>query len=75
MASFMMKCRNEMSNYIYRGDKITSALYKGKECVAVKRKDGKCIRGKNGNMLVDFDGTLVVVLARQLRKIEKSENF
>lgn len=58
-----------MSNYIYKGDKLTAPELKGKECMAVRRPDGKCIRGKNGNMLVEFDGVKVVVLARQLRKI------
>lgn len=57
-----------MSEYIYKGDKLTAASLKGKQCMAVRRPDGKCIRGKNGNMLVDFEGNRVVVLARQLRK-------
>lgn len=59
-----------MSEYIYRGDRSTSDMWKGRDCVAVRRKDGKCIRGKNGNMLVDFYGNKVVVLARLLRKIK-----
>lgn len=59
-----------MYDYIYRGDRLTDDKYKGKECTAVRRPDGKCIRGSNGNMLVEFDGKKVVVLARQLRKIK-----
>lgn len=61
---------NDMNNYIYRGDRLTTELYKGRECNALSRPDGKCIRGKNGNMLVEFEGNKVVVLARQLRKIK-----
>ena len=60
-------------DYIYHGDKLAK-LYKWakQQCKAVRRKDGKCIRGKNSNMLVEFeDGTKVVVLARLLRKIKK----
>jgi hypothetical protein len=56
--------------YTYRGDKLTDEKYKQQPCNAVRRSNGKCIRGKNGNMLVRFeDGNTVVVLARQLRKI------
>jgi hypothetical protein len=57
--------------YTYRGDRFTSEFFKGRGCNAVRRPDGKCIRGKNGSMLVDFDGLQVVVLARQLRKTNK----
>ena len=56
--------------YIYRGDKFTSNEFKNKECIAVLRSDGKCIRGRNGNMLVSFSGIKVVVPARQLRRIK-----
>lgn len=59
-----------MSDYIYKGDKLTDDKYKGKPCRACRRQDGKCVRGKNGNMLVDFDGLIVNVIARQLRKIK-----
>lgn len=54
--------------YIYKGDKLTSDFWKGRGCTAVLNSKGKCIRGKNGNMLVDFHGNRVIVLARQLRK-------
>lgn len=57
-------------SYIYRGDKFTDEKWKGKICQAVRRPDGKCIRGKNGNMLVSFEGVTVVILARQLRKVK-----
>jgi hypothetical protein len=56
--------------YIYRGDKLTSPELKGKSCKAIRRSNGKCIRGRNSNMLCDFDGVKVVVLARMLRKIK-----
>ena len=59
-----------MNAYIYRGDRFTDDKWKGRRCKAVRRPDGKCIRGKNGNMLVDFEGHRVVVLARQLIKIK-----
>jgi hypothetical protein len=58
--------------YIYHGDRLAKLLqsaYTGKACKAV-RQNGKCIRGKNANMLVEFeDGTRQVILARMLRKI------
>jgi hypothetical protein len=58
-------------DYIYHGDKLTDPLFKKKPCSAVRRSDGKCIRGANSNMLVQFeDGTRVVILARLLRKIK-----
>jgi hypothetical protein len=56
--------------YIYKGDKLTADFWKGRGCVAVLNAKGKCIRGRNGNMLCDFDGVKVNVLARQLRKIK-----
>jgi hypothetical protein len=59
----------QMRSYTYRGDRLTATEYKNADCQAVLRPDGKCIRGKNGNMLVVFEGKKVVVLARQLRKI------
>lgn len=53
--------------YKYLGDRLTSPELKGATCEAVRRND-KCIRGRNSNMLVSFDGVKVVVLARLLRK-------
>lgn len=60
-----------MSNYIYKGDRFTDHAFKNKQCKAVRRQDGECIRGKNGNMLVEFDGVRVNVIARQLRKMRQ----
>jgi len=56
-------------SYKYLGDKLTSPALKGATCEAVKNAKGKCIRGRNSNMLVSFEGKKWVVLARLLRKI------
>ena len=58
--------------YKYLGDRFTSDKYCGKECRAVRRADGKCIRGRNGNMLVEFEGKAVTVIGRLLRKVKIS---
>lgn len=58
-------------DYMYLGDRSTDPKYKGQPCNAVRRPDGKCIRGRNGNMLVEFeDGLKSVIVARLLRKIK-----
>jgi hypothetical protein len=58
-----------MTGYYYRGDKFTADNLRGQHCVAVRNAAGKCIRGRNGNMLVRFwRDHEVVVVARQLRK-------
>lgn len=55
--------------YRYLGDRYTDPALKGVACRAVRRADGKCIRGRNGSMLVALaDGRRVVVLGRLLRK-------
>jgi hypothetical protein len=59
-----------VSEYIYLGDKNTDSSLRGKACSAVRRKNGKCIRGKNGSMLVTFGKTKMVVVGRLLRKIK-----
>ena len=61
-----------MSDYTYRGDRLTDPALKGAACSAVRRRaDNRCIRGRNGNMLVVFEGgRLVVVLGRQLRRVK-----
>ncbi len=57
--------------YKYLGDRLTDPLLKGKECEAIKRADGKCIRAKNGSMLVKFENRKsAIVIARLLRKIK-----
>jgi hypothetical protein len=37
-------------DYRYLGDRNTCEQLKGKFCNAVRRADGKCIRGRNGSM-------------------------
>lgn len=60
-----------MSTYTYRGDRLTDPALKGAIVHAVRNSAGKCIRGRNANMLVvTDDGRKVVVLARQLRKVQ-----
>ena len=60
-----------MADYYYLGDRNTDGSLKGKSCNAI-RKNGKCIRGKNGNMLVEFiNGEKQVVVARLLRKVKE----
>lgn len=57
--------------YVYLGDRLTRAELKGAKCRAVRRPDGKCIRSRNGSMLVEFEsGLRCVVLGRRLRRIE-----
>jgi hypothetical protein len=56
--------------YVYLGDRNTDALLKNDFCKAVRRPDGKCIRGKNGSMLIQFtNGKKSVIVGRLLRKI------
>jgi hypothetical protein len=57
--------------YIYRGDRYTDVKYKMQVCQPVLTSTGKCIRGKNGNMLVSFQSGICNVLARQLRRLDK----
>jgi hypothetical protein len=57
--------------YVYLGDRLTRAELKNAKCRAVRRADGRCIRGRNATMLVEFEsGLRCVVLARRLRKIK-----
>ena len=57
--------------YRYLGDRWTSDEWKGMLCEAVRRPDGKCIRGRNGSMMVRFlqSGEERIVVGRRLRKI------
>ena len=69
----MMKTSAEhcaFPTYLYLGDGWTAAEWKGARCEAVRRADGKCIRGRNGSMLVRFldSGQERIVVARRLRK-------
>jgi hypothetical protein len=58
---------NEIA-YRYLGDRLTLPQLKGRTCHAIRRHDGKCIRGRNGSMLVSFGGEKHVVIGRLLRK-------
>ena len=60
------------AEYVYRGDRLTRPELRGARCRAVRGADGKCVRSRNGNMLVEFEsGLRCVVLARRLRKLNK----
>lgn len=56
--------------YTYKGDHHTDPALKGKTCTAVRNDEGKCKRGRNSNMLVEFPeiGKQYIVNARMLRK-------
>jgi hypothetical protein len=57
--------------YRYLGDRLTDPTLKGAHCEAVRRQDGKCIRGKNGTMLVQFEsGRKANIIGRLLRKLK-----
>ncbi len=58
-----------MTTYRYLGDRWTRPELRGQVCTAVRRGDGRCIRGRNGSMLVEVGGVRVVVLGRLLRKV------
>lgn len=55
--------------YTYIGDRHTDPRLRKQTCSAVRNENGKCIRGRNGNMLVEVEGKKVVVVARLLRKV------
>lgn len=58
------------AEYRYLGDRLTDKTLRDGLCQAVRRADGRCIRGRNGNMLVQFEGgRRAVVLGRRLRKL------
>lgn len=55
--------------YKYIGDRLTRPELHNAICSSVIRKNGKCVRGRNANMLVVFPGIgKVVVCGRLLRK-------
>jgi hypothetical protein len=56
-------------NYIYLGDRFTDLSLKNQPCTAVKKPNGKCIRGRNSNMLVEINGVKTVILGRRLKKL------
>ncbi|HLL94309.1 MAG TPA: hypothetical protein VK404_04970 [Spirosoma sp.] len=61
-------------SYNYLGDRMTDPALKGATCTAVRRTDGKCVRGRNGSMLLFFkSGRVAVVIGRLLRKVLSEE--
>ncbi|QDK80860.1 hypothetical protein EXU85_20495 [Spirosoma sp. KCTC 42546] len=61
-----------MKRYTYVGDRMTDPELKGQLCTAVLQDNDKCIRGRNGSMLVQFDsGRVATVIGRLLRKVDK----
>ncbi|MFD2936292.1 hypothetical protein [Spirosoma flavum] len=59
-----------MKRYRYIGDRMTDPTLKGQRCTAVLQLNGKCIRGRNGSMLVEFEsGRIANVIGRLLRKV------
>jgi hypothetical protein len=61
--------------YQYLGDRNTDPELKKMLCTAVRRNDGKCIRAKNGSMLVQsVGGKKLVVIGRLLRKTHNKAN-
>lgn len=62
-------CSMFSAEYVYLGDRLTDPQLAGLPVEAVRRADGKCVRGRNGSMLVeDASGIRFVVLGRLLRK-------
>lgn len=62
-------------NYIYLGGKYSDPALKGAQCTAVLNDDRKCIRGRNGSMLVRFEtGRVAVVIGRLLRKTQPAHD-
>ncbi|GAB2953846.1 hypothetical protein GCM10027048_18900 [Hymenobacter coalescens] len=62
----------EPTRYRYLGDRLSrlaGSPLVGEVCRAVLDARGKCIRGRNGSMLVEFACGRAVVLGRQLRKL------
>lgn len=62
-----------MMRYTYLGDKLTDPRLVGMQCDPVRDERGKCVRGRNGSMLVvDAAGTWYNVVGRRLRLNNKS---
>jgi hypothetical protein len=56
-------------DYIYLGDRLTAPELKNQSCSAIRRQNGKCIRGRMSTMLVRLEnGKVHNILARRLRK-------
>ena len=58
--------------YTYLGDRMTREDLRGMQCDPVLRPDGKCVRFRNGTMLVvDAQGRQQIVMGRLLRRNDK----
>ena len=60
------------TRYRYLGDRLgrlSGSPLAGQLCQAVLDARGKCIRGRNGSMLVEFATGRAVVLGRHLRRL------
>ena len=63
-----------MQLYKYFGDKLTDSKFKGQICTLPKRPNGKCIRGRNGTMLAEFEtGERVTIIGRLLLRKVKND--
>jgi len=56
--------------YTYRGDRHTDPALRTLTFTAIRRADGKCIRGGSNMLVRGSDGRAYVVLGRQLRKVK-----
>ena len=55
--------------YTYLGDRLTDPRFRRQSCEALRNAEGKCVRGPNGSMLVQFaNGPATVVIGRLLRR-------
>lgn len=59
-----------MTVYTYRGDKHTDPALRAMTFTAIRRANGKCIRGGSNMLVMGSDGRRYVVLGRQLRKVK-----
>lgn len=62
--------------YVYYGDRLTHPDLKRRICTIIRDERGKCIRGRNGSMLVQFEDWPrgpEVVIGRLLRKVKPSQ--
>lgn len=59
-----------MTTYTYIGDKHTDPALLATTFTAIRRANGKCIRGKSNMLVQGSDGRAYVVLGRLLRKVK-----
>lgn len=62
-----------LATHRYLGDRFTPPELRGRLCMLPRRPNGRCYRGRNGNIEVQWsDGTRDVVVGRRLRKIKEA---